>query len=197
MKRIYLVLLLVIQLGFGQKDKNNTVLFNATIGLEVKSNYFFGDNYLAKGHKNPSIGLNINCNFIEYKKFLFGVSIERSTIHVMDYSIGGNSDKSNIAVYNLNLCRQIPINSKLSLDPNIFYGQLNIKQKNGRKNYGIQDGKDLGIGVCLNYKINKSIKLYSDVTLSHYFLTAHTSPEFENYFNSSNCLSLSLGCKFL
>ena len=151
---------------------------------------------MAKGHRNPAIGAAFNWNFLEYKKIRFGVSFENNTLHVEDYSIGGNIDKSIITVYNFNLCYQIPTTTKLSFEPNIFYGQLYIKQKNGNKNYGIQDGKDLGIGVCVKYKLDKYIQVYSDVALSHYFLTANTSQEFENYFNSSNCLSLSLGCKF-
>ena len=196
MKRIYLLLILVFQISFGQVDKNNTVQFKADFGLKFKSNYFFGDNYLAKGHKNPAIGLNINWKFLEYKRLQLGVSFEKSTLHVVDYSIGGNIDKSNITIYYTNLGYQIPLNSKLSLEPNIFYGQLFIKQKRGSKKYGIQNGNDLGIGLCVNYRLNKSIQVYSDVALSHYFLTANTSQEFENYFNSSNCLSLSLGYKF-
>jgi hypothetical protein len=196
MKRIGLLLILVFQLGFGQTEQNNKVKFKGNFGLELKSNYYFGDNYLAKGHKNPAIGFAFNWNFLEYKKFKLGVSFEKNTLQVIDYSIGGFIDKSNITVYNSNLSYQIPINAKLALEPSIFYGQLFIKQKNGSKNYGVQNGNDLGIGVCLNYRLNKSIQVYSNVALSHYFLTANTSQEFENYFNSSNSLSLSLGCKF-
>lgn len=196
MKRIYLVLLLVFQLGFGQKKESNRIEIVGDLRLAVKTNYFFGDNYLAKGHKNPAVGFAFNWNFLEYKKIRFGVSFEKNTLQVEDHSIGGIIDKSIITVYNSNLCYQIPTKTKLSFEPTIFYGQLYIKQKNGDKNYGIQDGNDFGIGVCVKYKLDKYIQVYSDVTLSHYFLTANTSQEFENYFNSSNCLSLSLGCKF-
>jgi len=196
MKRIYLVLIIVFQLGFGQKKESNRIEFVADLRLAVKSNYFVGDNYLAKGHKNPAMGATFNFNFIEYKKIRLGFSFEKSSLHVEDYSIGGNIDKSNITVYNSNLCYQIPTTTKLSFEPTIFYGQLFIKQKNGSKNYGTQNGNDLGIGVCIKYKLNKSIQAYTDVAFSHYFLTANTTQEFENYFNSSNCLSLSLGCKF-
>jgi len=195
MRKIYLLIVLVFQIGFSQIEKNSNVQFKANFGLELKSNYFFGDNYLSKGHKNPTIGFGFHWNFLEYKKFNLGVSFEKSVLRVTDYSIGGNIDKSNITVYNSNLSYQIPINAKLALEPNIFYGQLYVKQKNGTKNYGVQNGNDLGFGICLNYKLNKSIQVYSNLAFSHYFLTANTTPEFENYFGSSNCLSLSLGIK--
>ena len=196
MKRIALLLILVFQLSIGQTEQNNNFKFKANFGLELKYNYFSGDNYLAKGHENPAIGFDINWNFLEYKKFKLGISFEKSTLQVIDYSIGGVIDKSIITVYNSNLSYQIPINAKLSLEPSIFYGQLFIKQKNGSKNYGVQNGNDLGMGTCVNYKLNKYIQVYSKLALSRYFLTVNTSQEFENYFNSSNCLSLSLGCKF-
>jgi hypothetical protein len=197
MKRIGLLLILVFQHGFGQNEQNNKIKFTGNFGIELKTNNYFGDNYLAKGHENPALGFEISLNFIEFKKFKLGVSFEKTTLEVNDYAIGGFIDKTNITVYNVNLSYLIPINNKIAVQPTIFYGQLFIKQKNGGKNYGVQNGNDLGLGACFNYNLNKSIQVFSKAALSQYFLTANTAQEFENYFNSSNCLSLSLGCKLL
>lgn len=195
MKKLLLLFLLFSQFVYCQ-EKNNKLQFKPKLGLEVKSNYFFGKNYLAKGHKNPSVGFLFKMNVLEYKKFNFGFSFENTILKVSDYSIGGNIDKSNIALYNAYLSYPLAISKEITLEPNIFYGQLFLKQKNGSKNYGTQNGNDLGIGGIINYKINKTITIYSNVSYSHYFLKVNTTPEFEKYFNNSNCLSLSLGINF-
>lgn len=166
-----------------------------TFSLTLISNNYFGENYLAKGHKSNSIGFQFKHEFAHYKKFNLGFCFEKSTQKVTDTSIGGNIDKTNTNSIIGFISYKIPITNKLDISPEINYGGIELRQKYGSKLYGVQNGSRFGIGLNLDYMIKKHISVSSIIGYNKYNLNTKTSSEFQDYFNTAEALSFSLGLK--
>lgn len=194
MKKIILFLLFT-NFIFAQEKSKKDFNFKPEFKAAFVTKYFFGDNYLSKGHKNPSIGGIIKLNIVEYFNFKLGGSLEKSTIKVSDYSIGGNINKTNINAAQGIISYQIPIKEKFSFEPQIAIGNLELKQKSGKKLYGTQSGVSYSLGFDFIYKINKTVQVFSNIEITKYKFNTYTSNEFLSYFNNSNSINLSLGVK--
>lgn len=196
MKRKLLILsLLFINIIFSQETK--TIKFNPKIKLGITTQKFFGDNYLAKGHKNPAIGLETSFQVISIKKFNIGLGFNKSFINVSDKSIGGNIDKTNINSINGFISYDLLKLNKFNFKPEIQFGGLEIRQKNGNKLYGVQNGNFYNFSIQISYDYSKHFNPYFKLGYTNYFLNTNTSEEFKNYFNHSSSLNLSLGIQFL
>lgn len=195
MKKILLLLFAVCTQLYAQKNKNQQLDFQPDIALSVISNYYFGDNYLSKGHQNPSIGVQLKSEFLHYKKLNLGISFEKSTQKVTDFSIGGVISKTNSSAVVGYLSYDIYKKSKIKLSPEINMGQIELKQKSGKKKYGTQNGIQFGVGLNFNYLKNKKHSYYSNLSYNRYQFNVATSSEFTDYFNHSNSFSLSFGIK--
>lgn len=195
MKKLIVFFLFVSSIVFSQEKNKNQIDFKPDFAITIISNHYFGDNYLANGHQNPSIGVQIKSDWLHYNKFSFGFGLEKSTQKVTDYSIGGNIDKTNSNSFFGYLTYHYILNSKFSVNPEISYGGIELRQKNGKKFYGNQNGRIFGLGFNLDYKMNKYYSLYSHIGYNIYSLNTNTSKEFEDYFDKTNTISLSLGIK--
>lgn len=179
-----------------QKSEVAEGLSHPTFSLSIISNNYFGENYLAKGHKSNGFGFQFKHELFHYKNFNLGFGIEKSTQKVTDTSIGGNiySTNSN-SVFGL-VSYKIPIITTFAVSPEINYGRIELRQKNGSKLYGVQNGTRFGLGLNLDYMIKKNVSISSLVSYNKFNFNTETSPEFINYFNNSKAISISLGLKF-
>lgn len=196
MKNLTLLFLLISSLGYSQEKKKEKLDFQPDIVLAIITNHYFGNNYLAQGHQNPSIGFQIKSDWLHYNKYSLGFGIEKSTQKVTEFSVGGNIDKTNTNSINLFLSYQFKMTSKFSIRPEFASGSIELRQKSGEKLYGSQSGERYGLGANLNYSLNKAIALYLNISYNRYDLNVKTSKEFINYFNNSNAITLSSGIKF-
>lgn len=169
----------------------------ADIHLTGTTNYFFGDNYLAKGHRDPSFGAAASLYLFQYKNIKFGGTLEKSTINVSDVAIGGNIKKSNINAAYLSVLNDIKISKRFIVSPEFTAGFLQIRQKNGAKFYGSQYGYRIGLGANLNFKLSNDVIIFSNLGYNRYILEVQTSDEFKDYFNHSNSINFNLGFKFI
>ena len=194
-KNILLFLLLFSSFVWSQENEVAKIFSHPTFAFTLISNNYFGDNYLSKGHEN-SIGIQFKHEFVHFKKINLGFGFEKSTQKVTDTSIGGNSNKTNTNSIFGFISYNIPINNSFEISPEINYGGIELKQKNGNKLYGIQQGYRFGLALSLDYKIKKHLSIYSTIGYNKYNLNTKTTSEFVNYFNSANAISYSLGLKF-
>ena len=113
-----------------------------------------------------------------------------------DFSIGGNSVKTNsnsvIGYFSYDLFKK----SKFRISPEISYGGIELRQKSGGKFYGKQRGKRYGLGINLNYMISNYSSFYSNISYNFYDLNVETTDEFREYFNQARAMSISFGIKF-
>jgi hypothetical protein len=197
MRSIIFLFLLFSNLIFSQETekKKNQVTFKRDFALTLITNHYFGDNYLAKGHQNLSMGFQLKSEFLHYRKFRLGIGAEKSTQKVTEFSIGGNIDKTNSNSFFGTLTYTCDINTKFSLSPEISFGGIELRQKDGGKFYGKQNGQRFGVGINLNYLMTKSLSIYNTIGYSFYQFNTNTSEEFKKYFDRSNSVNLSLGIK--
>ena len=132
MKKI-LFIFLFTNLIYGQEIAKKPFKIKPEIGLSITTQVFQGNNYLSKGHKNPSFGGELKLNLVHYNNFKLGGTLEKSTLKVSDFSIGGNSDKTNINSASVILSYQFQMTNKLNLIPQVSYGGVELRQKNGSK----------------------------------------------------------------
>ena len=196
MKKLILFSLFFSSIVYCQEKTNDKVAFRPDIAITFISNFYFGDNYLAKGHRSQSVGAQIKSDWLHYNNFNLGIGFEKSTQSVTDYSIGGNIDKTNTNSIILYLSYDLLTKSKFRISPEISYGNIELRQKDGSKFYGSQNGNRYGFGANLNYMLGKYFSLYSNVSLNFYNLNVQTTDEYTNYFNHANAISMSFGIKF-
>jgi hypothetical protein len=181
---------------FSQEEKKKSQInFQPDFALTIITNHYFGDNYLAKGHQNQSIGIQLKSDWLHYSNFSLGFGIEKSTQKVTEFSIGGNIGKTNSNSFFGYLTYKNNVNQKFSLSPEISFGGIELRQKKGEKFYGSQSGQRYGVGVNLHYIMTKSFSFYTTIGYSLYRFNANTSEEFKKYFDRSNSINLSLGIK--
>lgn len=195
----FIIVLFVVNVRSQEKEikPENDFKIIADINLTGTTNYFFGDNYLAKGHKNPSFGAAVNLYLFQYKNIKFGGGLEKSSINISDVTIGGNIKKSNINAAYISVLNDIKISKRFVVSPDFTAGFLQIRQKNGAKFYGSQYGYKLGLGANLNFKLSNDVIIYSNLGYNRYILEVQTSDEFKKYFNNSNSINFNLGFKFI
>lgn len=196
MKSIVAFLLLVSAVVYSQDKKKEALEFRPDIAMTVLTNTYFGNNYLAKGHKSPSLGVQIKTDWLHYKNFNLGIGFEKSTQKVTDFSIGGTISKTNtnsvIGYFSYDLRKK----SKFRVSPELSYGGIELRQKSGSKFYGKQSGKRYGLGVNLNYMVSTYTSFYSNVSYNAYNLNIETTEEYKDYFKNANAISISFGIKF-
>ena len=195
MKNIILLLFISNFIWSQEQSKPTTAGINLVneIQLGATTSLFIGNNYLAKGHFKPNIGFNISINVLQFNNFKLGGSYERISLKVSDYSIGGNIEKTNMITATVNLLYNFNVSKKLLVSPQLKYGASGLNQKNGSKSYGSQNGNTIGISMNFNYKFDKTISIFSNIGYNHYTFTTNTTNEFQNYFDNSNSLNLTLG----
>lgn len=201
MKYIYqLIIVLFVANAWSQEQENkleNDFKIIADINVTGTTNYFFGDNYLAKGHKNPSFGAAVSLYLFQYQNIKFGGTLEKSSINVSDVAIGGNIKKSNINAAYISVMNDIEISKRFVVSPDFTAGLLQIRQKNGAKFYGSQNGFRIGLGANLNFKLSNDVIIFSNIGYNRYFLEVQTTDEFKKYFNNSNSINFNIGFKFI
>ncbi|MFN7044773.1 MAG: hypothetical protein ACK4M1_06220 [Flavobacterium sp.] len=198
MKKIYTILLLIsFQILIAQELDQEKLKFNPKISIGFITESFFGDNYLSKGHKNPSIGAELDFQMISYSNFNLGFGFKKTTLSVEDKAIGGNIDKSNMNSINGFISYDAFKYNKFQFIPSLSYGAIEIRQKDGSKLYGVQNGNYFEVSIKTNYVLKNKINLYSKIGIAKHFLNVNTTNEFKSYFNHSNSINLSLGIQFL
>jgi len=198
MKKKYTILLLIsFQLLIAQELDQKKLKFNPKISIGFITESFFGDNYLSKGHKNPSIGAELDFQMISYSNFNLGFGFKKTTLFVEDQAIGGKIDKSNMNSINGFISYDAFKYNKFQFIPSLSYGGIEIRQKDGSKLYGVQNGNYFEVSIKTNYFLKNKINLYSKIGIAKYFLNVNTTNEFKSYFNHSNSINLSLGIQFL
>jgi hypothetical protein len=195
MKLLLYLLLLFSIAARSQNDFEEGLKFSPEVSLAFINQTFLGDNYLSKGHKKPTFGGVLKLNMLSYNHFFLGFEFEKNISKVDDFSIGGNIDKTKMNSFRVLLSYRIAASSKFIFDPQIKYGIVELKQENGSKSYGIQDGNTIGIGCDAIYKYSKVLSIFTNIGYNYYSFNVNTTPEFENYFNHSHSLNISIGLK--
>ena len=188
-------ILLFTSVIFGQDKKEEIVKFNPHFSLGASYSNFFGDNYLSEGHRNDNYGFFIKLNALQVYKFNIGGLFDKTKLRATDKAIGGNVGTSNLNTANVYLNYNINLNNHLSIEPEIKYGGVEIRQSGIGKKLGTQFGKLYGVGANFNYKIDNSLTFFMNLNFNKFMLNVETTPEFENYFDNSNSFNISLGIK--
>lgn len=190
-----LFILFIFAKAWSQNDAEKSISFKPEFNIAFVSHLYFGDNYLSKGHKKPTVGALLKMNFIAYKQFLLGVEYEKSTTNVEDFAIGGNIDKTNLNTFRGILSYRFLSTKRFYLDPHFKYGLVNLRQKDGSKFYGNQQGKTIGIGTDLIYNLNKTYNLFLNIGYNYSTLNVNTTREFDDYFNHAQSINFTIGLK--
>jgi hypothetical protein len=162
--------------------------------LQAFTNFYFGKNYLAKGHSNPGIGGSLTVNFYQFDNYKLGATFAKSTIKVSDIAIGGNINNTNINSLGAVLSYNHNITEIISITPHIKFSSVKLNQYSDIQYYGQQKGSLLSLGTDVNYKVDNFV-IYFNIGYSRYFLNVNTSPEFQSYFDNSNAINLAFGVK--
>ena len=192
MKKSIVILLLFSTLSWSQKETNTTIEFTPEASFAFSSHFSLGDNYLSKGH-NDGIGAYFKFNFITYKKFKLGFQFEKTTQKVTDKAIGGNIDKTNSNSIGGVISYQLYTNNKIAFEPQFKIASLQLRQKDGSKFYGSQNGTQIGISSDIIYKLNKTLSIFTNVGYNYSFLKVETNPAYEDYLNNSQSINVSIG----
>lgn len=195
MRALIFGILLITTITFGQDKKEEIVKFNPHFSLGAAYSNFFGDNYLSEGHRNDNYGFFIKLNAIQIYKFNVGGLFDITKLKATDKAIGGNVGTSNLNTANVYLNYNIKLNNHVTIEPEIKYGGVEIRQSGFGKKLGTQFGKVYGIGTNINYKIDNSLSFFININYNKFILDVATTPEFESYFDNSNSLNISLGIK--
>lgn len=195
MKAIILGILLITSVTYGQNKKEKIAKFNPHFSFGATYSNFFGNNYLSEGHRNDNYGFLIKINALQVYKFNIGGIFDNTTIRATDTAIGGNVGTSNLNTANVYLNYNINLNKHFSIEPEIKYGGVEIRQNGFGKKLGTQFGKLYGLGANFNYKIDNSLTFFINLNYNKFLLNVKTTPEFESYFDNSNSLNISLGIK--
>lgn len=198
MKNIFFIIFCFsFQLTISQEIEKKELIFNPKISIGFITQSFFGDNYLSKGHKNPAIGAELDFQILSYSDFNLGFGLKKTTLLVEDEAIGGNINKSNMNSISGFLSYDAFKYNKFQISPSLSYGGIEIRQKDGSKLYGVQNGKYFEASIKTNYVLKNKINLYTKIGITKYYLNISTTNEFKNYFNHSNSINLSFGIQFL
>lgn len=192
MKKCIVLFVLFSTFTWGQTDKNEQIEFTPEASFAFSSQFYLGDNYLSKGH-NDGIGGYFKFNFITYKKFKLGFQFEKTTQKVTDKAIGGNIAKTNSNSLGAIISYQVFTTNKLAFEPQFKLASLELRQKDGSKFYGSQNGTKIGISSDVIYKFNKTLSIFTNVGYNYSFLKVETTPAFEDYFNNSQSINVSIG----
>jgi hypothetical protein len=195
MRALIFGILLFTSVTFGQDKKEEIVKFKPHFSLGATYSNFFGDNYLSEGHRNDNYGFFIKLNALQVYKFNIGGLFDKTKLRATDKAIGGNVGTSNLNTANVYLNYNINLNNHLSIEPEIKYGGVEIRQSGIGKNLGTQFGKLYGVGANFNYKIDNSLTFFMNLNFNKFILNVKTTPEFESYFDNSNSFNISLGIK--
>jgi hypothetical protein len=195
MRALIFGILLITTVTFGQDKKEEIAKFNPHFSLGATYSNFFGNNYLSEGHRNDNYGFFIKLNAIQIYKFNIGGLFDKTGLKATDKAIGGNVGTSNLNTANVYLNYNINLNNHVSIEPEMKYGGVEIRQSGFGKKLGTQFGKIYGIGTNINYKIDNSLSFFISINYNKLILDVATTPEFESYFDNSNSLNLSLGIK--
>ncbi len=195
MRALIFGILLITTVTFGQDKKEEIAKFNPHFSLGATYSNFFGNNYLSEGHRNDNYGFFIKLNAIQIYKFNIGGLFDKTGLKATDKAIGGNVGTSNLNTANVYLNYNINLNNHVSIEPEMKYGGVEIRQSGFGKKLGTQFGKIYGIGTNINYKIDNSLSFFININYNKLILDVATTPEFESYFDNSNSLNISLGIK--
>jgi len=194
-KYIFLLILFSSFTAWSQDKADKKVQLKPELSIAFVSHIYLGDNYLSKGHKQLAIGALLKLNILRYQQFLLAFEYEKSTLQVDDFEIGGNIDKTNINTFRGILSFRISESNKIVFDPHLKFGSVDLRQKNGSKFYGNQQGNILGFGTDIFYKLNKTYILFSNIGYNYYFFRVNTTNEFVDYFNHASSLNITIGLK--
>lgn len=196
MRALIFGIILITTVTFGQDKKEEIAKFNPHFSFGASYSNFFGNNYLSEGHRNDNYGFFIKLNAIQIYKFNIGGLFDKTRLRAIDdKAIGGNVGTSNLNTANVYLNYNINLNKHFSIEPEIKYGGVEIRQNGFGKKLGTQFGKLYGLGANFNYKIDNSLTFFINLNYNKFLLKVKTTPEFESYFDNSNSLNISLGIK--
>ncbi len=196
-KILFLIAICLFNYSFSQEKKTKAFRFNPKINVGFHTQSFLGDNYLAKGHSNPAMGIETGFQIFSFKKINTGFGIKRTTLKVTDKAIGGNIHGTNINSIHGFLSYDLLKVNKFNIIPEIQFGGIELKQKGDGNSYGVQNGNYYNFSVHINYDIYKYIHPYFKIGFTSYLLKTRTTEEFKSYFNQSNSLNLTIGLQIL
>ncbi|MFD2909341.1 hypothetical protein ACFSX9_11445 [Flavobacterium ardleyense] len=192
MKKSIVLLVLFSTMAWSQTEKKEQIEFTPEASFAFSSQFYSGDNYLSKGH-NDGIGGSLKFNFITYKNFKLGFQFEKTTQKVIDKEIGGNISKTNSNSLGGVISYQLYTNNKIAFEPQFKIAGIQLRQKDGSKFYGSQNGTQIGISSDVIYKLNKTLSIFTNVGYNYSFLKVDTTPAYEDYFNNSQSINISVG----
>jgi len=154
-----------------------------------------GDNFLSSANKGK-IGFGTEINFFTVYSFHFGLGYNFAQYDVTDVALAGNVENTNVNNFFAKLYYKVPVNENFSVNPAIMAGQTWIRQRTGSKNYGIQDGGFIGLGVDAEYECNHWFALFAGTRYNVIFTDTRTSPQYQDFFQNLNQFNVIAGVRF-
>lgn len=196
--KIKLYTVLIVILLFSNytlsQEKDVKIFSDFQFGGNLK--FFSGKNFLSDAHHSVYKGIHLEVNVIEFKNFAVGGIYEKNISEVKKPELAGNFDYISLNHYAGYIGYKYNFKgTNFSFYPKIIIGDIKTKQK-ASGYYATNNGNYWGINGQINYNISKKLAIFSAIGYNFYTFKVKTTPEYENYFNKSNALNISLGIKF-
>lgn len=75
-------------------------------------------------------------------------------------------------------------------------GQAWIRQRTGSKNYGIQNGGFVGLGIDAEYECTDWFALFAGARYNFIFTDTTTNPQYKDFFQNLNQFNVIAGVRF-
>ena len=159
MRKIFIIIFVLSStLAFSQKEaKNKIVDFNPAFRFGFQLPIQFGNNYFSKD-LSSGFGFHSTLSLVKIYNFRLSLGYEFQKLKVENSNAIGNFDYINSNSYQYILEYEIPLNSKLELNPTISYGQcqFNYKENTGGSILAKQSLEEIRLGSYINYNLNKT-----------------------------------------
>ncbi|WP_297334080.1 hypothetical protein [Flavobacterium sp.] len=175
----------------------------AEIKEELKYKEFFrlyyvssngvGDNVIAEANgTGTGIGMGVTFGIIG-RVHIIG-SGELSQFIVIDKSVAGNANNTNMGQLNLQGMYKFALNDYFEVNPGIGFGYIYLRQKRSSQSLGIQEGFTIIPTVTIDFKLD-NIRFFTGVNYCHAFLETNTHPDYKDFFGRVQMLNIMLGFK--
>ncbi|WP_293893204.1 outer membrane beta-barrel protein [Flavobacterium sp.] len=155
----------------------------------------FGNTALAKAHK-PKLGFSAQMNLLDYRNFKAGFGFDFVTYEITNKQVIANLSTSKYTSAYVLISYEYKINNKLLVTPNIGYGSATLDLGSRNSRFGNQNGNEIRIGGILDYKIGRTIYVFSGINYITNTFNVETAPEYKSFFSKANQLQLSIGIRF-
>ena len=192
--KLYTTLVFILLFSNYRKKKKKDIKIFSDFQFGGNLKIFNGKSFFSDAHESSYIGFLMDLNVLEYSNFNVGVLYENNVSEVRKPEIAGNFNYMSLNHYSGYIGYKYDY-KKFTFNPKIMIGDVKTKQK-APGYYATNNGNFWGISGQINYNVSKKLAVFSAIGYHFYTFKVKTTPEYENYFNKSNALNISLGIKF-